>query len=288
MSDISKTKSNIIIFPDGCQETILSSEPAISSSLAEMDVQVAGFSKVVAGYKIRRYKACAHIVIFTIEGEGLAHIDDEFVSLQPGSVFLAPACDEQYYLSRGNWTLLWFHLLDTPRWSHLKTNKSRTQSAINSSELQSAMRQQASESLSNMPNSRRLAQLQSEIIAIMLERELRLFTKPADIQLQGRLSELWSNVYENPQTQWTLGVLAKKACFSPFHLSRLCRSCHSVSPMRMVAKLRMRKAKELLFTSDCTIDAIAERVGYGSPFAFSNAFKRECGCSPKTARRGWE
>jgi AraC-like DNA-binding protein len=43
---------------------------------------------------------------------------------------------------------------------------------------------------------------------------------------------------------------------------------------------RMTSAAQLLRDSDRPLPAIAAEVGYGSPFAFSHAFKRQFGLTP--------
>jgi AraC-like DNA-binding protein len=39
-----------------------------------------------------------------------------------------------------------------------------------------------------------------------------------------------------------------------------------------------------LLEADATVGRVAHRVGYGSPFTFSTAFKRMYGVSPRTYR----
>jgi AraC-like DNA-binding protein len=53
----------------------------------------------------------------------------------------------------------------------------------------------------------------------------------------------------------------------------------------MVFRLRMQRAEELLVKYDYALKNIAEELGYGTPFAFSNAFKRHKGISPEHFRR---
>ncbi len=47
----------------------------------------------------------------------------------------------------------------------------------------------------------------------------------------------------------------------------------------------MTTAARLLRDSDAPLNAVAERVGYTSEFAFANAFKREYGTAPGRYRR---
>jgi AraC-like DNA-binding protein len=56
--------------------------------------------------------------------------------------------------------------------------------------------------------------------------------------------------------------------------------------MAYVTKVRMSLAEDLLDDSEVLVRDVSERVGYGSVFAFSTAFKRHCGASPSAFRAG--
>jgi hypothetical protein len=83
---------------------------------------------------------------------------------------------------------------------------------------------------------------------------------------------------------WTLSELAHAVHVSPEHLRRLCRKALGRSPMQHVIWLRMRKAAELLATTDAKIDAVSKAVGYENPFVFSNTFKKWIGWRPSEHR----
>jgi len=74
--------------------------------------------------------------------------------------------------------------------------------------------------------------------------------------------------------------LARLAHMSTEHLRRLCRRQLGRSPMHQVIFLRMRRAAELLATTDEKVETIAAAVGYQNPFAFSNTFKKWTGWRP--------
>lgn len=277
---------NTIVFPKDSEETFLPSEPGLTFPLTDIGAQVAGFSRLTRGYAIRRTTSRTHIVLFTIEGEGVARSGAATLRLTPGTVFVSPTGQTQdYRISGDHWLIAWVHLHDTTRWSHFKGERPRTLQAINPERLFWLMGQMVAESFSSMPNSTRLVGVYAEALAILLERELSLFAQSDNLRVRGRLGDLWDRVNKNPGHPWNLTELAKLACYSPFHLSRLCREYDKTSPMRMVTRLRMRKARELLLNTEMNLDMIAEQVGYSTPFSFSSAFKRECGVYPKTLRK---
>ena len=54
--------------------------------------------------------------------------------------------------------------------------------------------------------------------------------------------------------------------------------------MTFLTGWRLALAADLLLEPDATVGAVARQVGYGSPFAFSTAFKRVYGVSPRAYR----
>lgn len=101
-----------------------------------------------------------------------------------------------------------------------------------------------------------------------------------------RLRRLWESVNTDLAAPWTVEELARQVSLSPEHLRRLCRAELSVSPMRHVTALRMRRAAAYLASESYTIEAVARLVGYDSPYAFSTAFKRRMGVPPSEYRQG--
>jgi YesN/AraC family two-component response regulator len=54
--------------------------------------------------------------------------------------------------------------------------------------------------------------------------------------------------------------------------------------MHHVTWLRMRKACELLATTNLKVETVANTVGYQNPFVFSNTFKKWIGWRPSEHR----
>lgn len=109
------------------------------------------------------------------------------------------------------------------------------------------------------------------------------FAQPSDAPDQ--LRPLWDRVSASLADHWTLARLAKEAGYSNEHLRRLCQRQLGRSPMHQVTNLRMRRAADLLASTDRTIQSIALEVGYNTPFVFSNAFIKWIGWRPSEYRR---
>lgn len=87
-----------------------------------------------------------------------------------------------------------------------------------------------------------------------------------------------------PATNWTVASLAERARVSRAGLARRFTELVGQPPMTFLAGWRLAVAADLLRDTDATLDTVARRVGYGSGFALSTAFKRVHGISPREHR----
>jgi AraC-like DNA-binding protein len=88
----------------------------------------------------------------------------------------------------------------------------------------------------------------------------------------------------SPERGWTVASLAAQAKVSRAALARRFTELVGEPPMTFLAGRRLDMAADLLRDTDATLDTVARRVGYGSGFALSNAFKRVHGISPSEHR----
>lgn len=97
----------------------------------------------------------------------------------------------------------------------------------------------------------------------------------------GRALEL---LQSSPARPWTVATLAKAVGASRSALARRFNALVGTPPMAYLTDWRLALAADLLRDSDATLTTVAHRVGYGSAFAFSSAFKRAYGTSPQEYR----
>lgn len=94
--------------------------------------------------------------------------------------------------------------------------------------------------------------------------------------------------HAQPHAGWTVADLAAEAALSRSAFFARFTRIVGLAPMEYVLRWRMAVAKRLLEDRDLGLDAVAERVGYGSASAFSVAFTRHLGVPParyRTARK---
>jgi transcriptional regulator GlxA family with amidase domain len=68
-------------------------------------------------------------------------------------------------------------------------------------------------------------------------------------------------------------------------LSRHFREQTGTTPRQWLLRARVRRAQELLETTDHSVERIAGATGFGSATAFRVQFRRDVGASPLTYRR---
>jgi AraC-like DNA-binding protein len=91
-------------------------------------------------------------------------------------------------------------------------------------------------------------------------------------------------VHDDPARAWTLDGLAAEVHVSRATLSRRFTELVGQSPMAYVAQWRLARGADLLRAGDLSVGEVARQIGYTNPFAFSVAFKREHGRSPRAFR----
>ncbi|PZS29078.1 MAG: AraC family transcriptional regulator [Pseudonocardiales bacterium] len=89
---------------------------------------------------------------------------------------------------------------------------------------------------------------------------------------------------DEPAHPWTVAELARATNVSRAALARRFTELVGEPPMAYLAGWRLALAADLLREPDATVGAVAKRVGYGSSFALSAAFKRVRGISPSEHR----
>ncbi|MFF9853646.1 AraC family transcriptional regulator [Streptomyces litmocidini] len=93
-------------------------------------------------------------------------------------------------------------------------------------------------------------------------------------------------LHADPAAPWTVDRLAAEAGVSRPTLARRFTALVGRPPMAYLAWWRLTRAAALLRDTGDPLAAVARRVGYGSPYALSHAFRREFGMTPGRYRAG--
>jgi AraC-like DNA-binding protein len=101
-----------------------------------------------------------------------------------------------------------------------------------------------------------------------------------------QMSAAMNAMHDDPAHRWTLQSLAERAGMSRSTFALKFKETVGTSPMEYLVNWRMLLAGDRLENSGDPISVIAPSLGYESETAFSTAFKRVMGCSPRQYSRG--
>lgn len=100
-----------------------------------------------------------------------------------------------------------------------------------------------------------------------------------------RIAAALRHIHSNVETGTSLVELARVASMSRTAFAARFKELVGQPPLAYAIGWRMSLAKDALRTTDRAIGELAFKLGYESESAFSMAFRREVGCSPRAYRR---
>lgn len=251
----------------------------ICQTLNQYQILHIGIQEAWPTTRIVRTKQTTTYFLACIGGRGQVLIDGRWRVCSEGTACLLPAHTLNAFetLSKGKWEFCWVCYQRPTEQRPIADTTTPVLAKYDPLPLRSAILGLMYEC--NGPAQPTLIQEWTDLVHAYVLR----FAQPKDQPDQLKL--LWDRVAQNLADDWSLSRLAKEAGYSNEHLRRLCRRQLGRSPMHQVTYLRMRKAAELLATTDHTIDSISHEIGYHNPFVFSNAFTKWIGWRPSEYRR---
>lgn len=100
-----------------------------------------------------------------------------------------------------------------------------------------------------------------------------------------RINRVLNYIQEHLDQPMLLETLADVACFSPFHFHRIFLAYLGETLSEYIRRIRLERAALKLCYSIEAIGDIGINVGYETPSAFTKAFKKSFGVSPKVFRK---
>ena len=110
---------------------------------------------------------------------------------------------------------------------------------------------------------------------------------PTRTELLRRVMTATDYVNSNYMSAVTLDDMASAAHLSKYHLARLFRALHGVSPAAYLRMKRIRTAERLIERSTADLSEIAERSGFGSRWSMFRELRRRRGMSGRRIRESW-
>ncbi len=246
----------------------------ICAALGRHQIAHAGVADTAVPYRVVRMNQAGTYFLACFDGEGCVLADGKWKRISAGTAcLLLPHMLNAFHAVPGKrWRFCWVRYQQPPQQQPLVSASAPVVARFDAAPLRDAILGLHHECLgAGAPDT---VHHWVELIQAYVLR----FARPW--QADNRLALLWEVVNSHLGEDWSLERLARQAHMSGEHLRRLCHRHLGRSPIHHVAFLRMRKAAELLASSDEKVEAIAGAVGYTNPFVFSNTFKKWTGWRP--------
>jgi len=251
----------------------------ICPALAPHQIAHTGISRAEFPMRIVRTKQSGTYFLATFEGEGRILVDGAWKRCAAGhACLLPPGILNAFHAMEGRpWAFAWVRYQQPPEQRPIVVASSPVIAKFNCDAVRAAVEGLCLEC------GRDAQPAAAHHWVELIQGYVLRFAQPW--QVDDRLRKLWETVEAELGAGWTLDTLARLAHVSSEHLRRLCRQALGRSPMHHVTYLRMRRAAELLATTDDKIEVIAQAVGYQNPFVFSTTFKKWIGWRPSEHRQ---
>jgi AraC-like DNA-binding protein len=95
---------------------------------------------------------------------------------------------------------------------------------------------------------------------------------PEDETARDRIAvAMQRHLHDNPN----MTTVAAALRISPRHLAKRCRALFGESPARLLLRLKLKKAEELLRHEGRLVKEVSDVLGFTNPYHFSRVFRRE-------------
>ena len=232
-----------------------------------------------------------YLLHYVLEGKGYYYVDDKKYTISKNEGFLINPNTVTFYQADKDepWTYLWIGI-DGIKVSHyLKTIGLDQDNLIFKYDDCDILKDYLMDMLKNHNS--------SDSNAFKIEGLLYLFfsklSEKAKNIPSNNDSDISSNIYinksiefiqNNYHNQIKVSDIAKYTSLNRSYLTSIFQKHLQMSPQKFLMEFRITKASNLLYDTDLPIGNIAYSCGYSDPLAFSKAFKKIKGVSPKEYR----
>jgi len=100
------------------------------------------------------------------------------------------------------------------------------------------------------------------------------------------MSAAITSIHDDPAHDWTVEELGQRGGMSRSTFALRFKETVGVSPMEYLTRWRMLLAGDRMANTSDSISEISQSLGYQSASAFTKAFRKIMGCSPRQYSRG--
>ena len=283
VKSLSSAYRSQVIFSQRCRERYL--HGGGRNYFETAGIEMGGLSDLTAGYTVERSGYPEHVLLLTLKGRARLRAESEDAWLEQGRLALLPAGASYHFEAGKLWRLLWFHFRRETIWDRFFGSRAEVISASMQAELCDLAERFLAENLrGDRSDAPAILDTLARLIVLYLQRELESTREGSRTEERIVLEALWRDVAGALGAPWTIASLGRHLGWSRTKLQAYCSRFYGCGAMERVTRLRMEHAGQRMRNSTAKLAEIAPSVGYEDVFAFSKAFKRVMGVSPRVHR----
>jgi AraC family transcriptional regulator of arabinose operon len=258
---------------------------------------VAGLTPIIEGDELdfvidRPHGMKGYIINITSQGQGTVFSGDHAFDVGPGDLLLFPPSATHYYHRKQD-NVCWFHrwVYFRPRafWHdwlswHVQNHGVYFTRGLDAETVAQLERLFIDIEYTAKSDGPYRSDLSVNLLEQLLIRCKRLQPDVVSKPIDPRIVEAMNYMTQNLNQDFSIDAVASHICLSPSRLGHLFRDEMSMTITQWRDDQRISRAKQLLVTSNYSINHIGRIVGYTDPLYFSRVFKRKAGVSPKQYR----
>ncbi len=258
---------------------------------------VAGLTPIIEGDELdyiidRPHGMKGYIINLTSKGEGTLFAGKDAIDVQAGDLLMFPPSASHYYQRKSD-SVCWFHrwVYFRPRafWHDWLSWQQQHNGVYITRGLDANTVQQLERLFIDIEYTSKSEGAYRNDLAINLLEQLLIrckslqpdvVAKPVD----PRIIEAMNFMTQNLNQEFSIDDVAAHICLSPSRLGHLFRDEMNMTITQWRDDQRISRAKQLLVTTNHSVNQIGRIIGYSDPLYFSRVFKRKAGVSPKIYR----
>lgn len=254
--------------------------------VCELTVTKAGFFPTIQGHKtVRELGIDEYILIYCIDGAGWVGDFSHTNEIQKGDIIVINPHTPHTYgaLNEMPWSILWVHFTGKQADFLVNQFRSPTDCFITKIGYQPQLIDLFHTLISTFDTEVNLLMMLrsttylQHLLCEMITRESVSYKQNSHFK---DIRQVIGFMKNNLSRKLTLEDLSEVAHLSKYHFLRKFKDYTSHTPLEYFNSLKIKKACELLETSDLNISEISEVLGFSTPYYFSECFKHLTGYAP--------
>lgn len=248
-----------------------------------------GYYPHARGHRMRRPRHDDNLLLYCVDGHGRLRIGEQRHDIGGGDLMLLPqGLAHRYAASREQpWSLYWVHFQGVSSRIFMEYLGYRDGKAVVHAGVAPALiagfhsllavtkTGYSSSAFINAAN-----QCRHLFTQFVLEANRQRATHPAGLDLEAIQNTMQENIHRSLE----LEELATIAHLSKYHFSTRYKALTGYSPIKHFLHMKIEYACQLLDSSELSVKAIADAVGYDDALYFSRLFRQTMGLSPRAYR----